>query len=183
MVDWDGIYKWQVYEQDKIGFDEQVDDVIKNYPDVWLDTYYILGNHDESFLRKTGGDVGKAISAVRRDMINLGFYDARIKLNGVDVNLHHWWGSMSYAKSYKPQKLMENINPKDQPDLFTSGHRHTALQMFYRKIHGFLPWAFLKENLLAKRFNLDNTVWWRIIELDIDETWGSRIRTEFITFK
>lgn len=180
IVDWDSVYSWQIYELEKLWFDEQVDYAVKNYPDVWLPTYAIAWNHDESFLKKTWWDVLKAISLLRKDIINLWFYDARIKLNGVDINLHHGWGSMSYAKSYKIQKLLENINPKDQPNMFISWHRHTALYMFYRKIHSFLPWAFLKENLLAKRFNLDNTIWWRIVEIDLDWKWWSKIKNEFI---
>lgn len=180
MVDGDSVYTWQVYEQEKIWFDAQLDDIIKHYPDVGLDTYFVGWNHDESFLRKTWWDIPRAISAIRRDLINLWFYDARIKLNGVDINIHHGWWSMSYAKSYKIQKLLENINPKDQPNVFAAWHWHTALYMFYRKIHSFLPWAFLKENLLAKRFNLDNTIGGRIVEVDIDEKWGSSINTEFI---
>lgn len=178
--DGDSVYFGQVYEQDKIWFDAQLEDIITRYPNVWKPTYFLQGNHEESFLKKTWWDIGKAISSVRRDLINLWFYDARIKLNGVDINLHHWGGSMSYAKSYKIQKLLENINPKDQPNVFAAWHWHTALYMFYRKIHSFLPWAFLKENLLAKRFNLDNTIGGRIVEVDIDEKWGSSINTEFI---
>ena len=64
------------------------------------------------------------------------FYDARIKLNGVDINAHSWW-NMSYAKSYKPQKLIENIDTRNQPDIFASGHWHDALYMAYRNIHSF----------------------------------------------
>lgn len=180
LVDWDNVYTGQIYELDKLWFDEQLQEIVKEYPNVWLDTYLLQGNHDESFLKKTWWDIGKAISMIRKDIINLGFYDARIKLNGVDINAHHWWGSMSYAKSYKIQKLMENINPKDQPNIFASGHRHTALYMFYRKIHWFLPWAFLKENLLAKRFNLDNTIGGWVIEVEIDEKGWTKIGMNFI---
>ncbi len=180
IVDWDSVYTGQIYEQDKIGFDSQLEDIIKSYPNIWLDTYFIGGNHDESFLKKTGWDISRAISEVRKDLINLGFYDARIKLNGVDINLHHGGWGMSYAKSYKIQKLLENIDPKNQPNVFAAGHRHTALYVFYRKIHSFLPWAFLKENLLAKRFNLDNTIGGWIIEVEIDKTGWTKIGMKFI---
>jgi hypothetical protein len=40
-------------------------------------------------LRAGNVDIGKMISNVRKDMIYLGFYNARIKLNGIDVDLHH----------------------------------------------------------------------------------------------
>ena len=32
LVDWDGVYKWQTYELEKIWFDAQLDDVVENYP-------------------------------------------------------------------------------------------------------------------------------------------------------
>lgn len=179
-VDWDNVYSGHVYELDKLWFDEQLNNVIDKYPNTWLPTYAISWNHDESFLKKSWWDILKAISLVRKDIINLWFYDARIKLNWIDVNLHHWWGSMSYAKSYKIQKLLENIDPKNQPNVFAAGHWHTAIYLFYRKIHSFLPGAFLKENLLAKRFNLDNTIWGWIIEIEIDEKWGSKIGMKFV---
>lgn len=179
-VDWDNVYTGHVYELDKLWFDEQLKNVIENYPDTWLPTYAISGNHDESFLKKSWGDILKAISLVRKDIINLWFYDARIKLNWVDVNLHHGGWSMSYAKSYKIQKLLENIDPNNQPNVFAAGHRHAAVYLFYRKIHSFLPGAFLKENLLAKRFNLDNTIWGWVVEIEIDEKWWSKIWMKFI---
>lgn len=179
-VDGDNVYTGQIYELENLWFDEQLKEVVKDYPNLWIPTYAISWNHDESFLKKSWWDILKAISMVRKDIINLGFYDARIKLNGVDINAHHWWGNMSYARSYKPQKLMENINPKDQPHIFASWHWHTALYMFYRKIHWFLPWAFLKENLLAKRFNLDNTIGGWVIEVEIDEKGWTKIWMNFI---
>lgn len=183
VVDGDNVYSGQAYDLAKHWYDEQLQEVIQKYPNIWLDTYFIEWNHDESFLKKTGGDIGKAISLIRKDLINLWFYDARIKLNGVDINLHHGGGSMSYARSYKIQKLLENIDVKNQPNVFASGHWHTALYMFYRKIHSFLPWAFMKENLLSKRFNLDNTIGGRIVEVEIDEKWWSKIGMEFLHIK
>jgi hypothetical protein len=113
-------------------------------------------------------------------MIYLGFYNARIKLNGIDVDLHHWaWGN-AYARSYKIQKMAENINPKDQRHIYAVGHRHTALYQFYRKMHLFLPWAFQRATLFSKRLGLDNTVWGWVIEIDIDKNGGTRINMEFI---
>ena len=89
IVDWTGVYHWQQFEQDKVWFEEQLQDLKDNYPDVWLPTYFIGWNHDEAYLKGNGVNICKAIETVRQDLINLWFYDARLKLNWIDINLHH----------------------------------------------------------------------------------------------
>lgn len=180
IVDGESVYNWQQFEQDGVWFEAQLQDIKDNYPDVWLPTYFIGWNHDEAYLKKNGVNICKAIETVRQDLINLGFYDARLKLNGIDINLHHWGGSLSYAKDYKMKKYLESLPVENQPDIFALGHYHTALYDLHRWIHGFMPGAFLKENLLAKRFNLDNVIGWWVIEIDKNEKGENRINMEFI---
>lgn len=63
-------------------------------------------------------NICRAIETVRQDLINLGFYDARLKLNGIDINLHHGGGSLSYAKDYKMKKYLDSMPVENQPDIF-----------------------------------------------------------------
>lgn len=182
IVDWDNVYAGQQFEQDKVWFEQQLDDIKQNYPNVWLPTYFIGGNHDEKFLKQNGINICKAIETVRQDLINLWFYDAKLKLNGIDINLHHWGGSLSYAKDYKMKKYLDSLPVEWQPDIFALGHYHTALYDLHRGIHGFMPWSFMKENLLSKRFNLDNTIGGWIIEVDKNEKGESRINMEYLKF-
>jgi hypothetical protein len=183
IVDGCDVYWGQQFEQDKVWFSEQLEDIKQNYPNVWLPTYFIWWNHDEAYLKKNGVNICKAIETVRQDLINLWFYDARLKLNWIDINLHHWGWSLSYAKDYKMKKYLESLPVEWQPDIFALWHYHTALYDLHRGIHWFMPWAFLKENLLAKRFNLDNTIWWWVIEIDKNEKGEDRINMEFIKLK
>lgn len=183
IVDWCDVYWGQQFEQDKVWFSEQLEDIKQNYPNVWLPTYFIWWNHDEAYLKKNWVNICKAIETVRQDLVNLGFYDARLKLNWIDINLHHWGWSLSYAKDYKMKKYLESLPVEWQPDIFALWHYHTALYDLHRGIHGFMPGAFLKENLLAKRFNLDNTIWWWVIEIDKNEKGEDRINMEFIKLK
>ena len=180
IVDWNDVYQWQQFEQDSVGFEAQLQDIKENYPNVWLPTYFIGWNHDEKFLKQNWINICKAIETVRQDLINLGFYDARLKLNGIVINLHHWWGSLSYAKDYKMKKYIDSMPVENQPDIFALWHYHTAFYDLHRWIHWFMPWAFLKENLLAKRFNLGNVIWGWIIEMDKNEKGENRINMEFI---
>ena len=180
IVDWEWVYNWQQFEQDKVWFEEQLSDLKKNYPNVWVPTYFIGGNHDEAYLKKNWVNICKAIETVRQDLINLGFYDARLRLNWIDINLHHGWWSLSYAKDYKMKKYLDSLPVENQPDIFALWHYHTALYDLHRGIHWFMPGAFLKENLLAKRFNLGNVIWGWIIEMDKNDKGESRINMEFI---
>ena len=184
LVDWSGhVFKWQMYELENVWYDEQLKTAVNDYPYYWdIKTYVVGWNHDESFLKENWANIIKNIANLRDDIIDMGFYDARIKLNGVDINAHHWGWNMSYAKSYKPQKLIENIDTRNQPDIFASWHRHDALYMAYRNIHSFLVWSFLKQNLLAKRFNLGTVIWWRIVEVNLKDDWSSDIEMKFIEY-
>ena len=182
LVDWCGVYKWQQFEQSWVWFTDQLTDVKDNYPNVWLPTYFIGWNHDENFLKANGVNICKAVEQVRQDLVNLWFYDARLKLNGIDINLHHGGGSLSYAKDYKMKKYLDSLPVEWQPDIFALGHYHTALYDLHRWIHWFMPWSFMKENLLAKRFNLGNTIWGWIIEIEKDKNWKSRLNMEYVKF-
>lgn len=182
LVDWNNVYKWQQFEQSWVGFAAQLQDVKENYPDVWLPTYFIGWNHDEAYLKWNGVNICKAIETVRQDLINLWFYDARLKLNWIDINLHHWGWSLSYAKDYKMKKYLDSLPVENQPDIFALGHYHTALYDLHRWIHWFMPWSFLKPNLLSKRFNLWNTIWWWIIEIEKDEKGKSKLNMEYMKF-
>lgn len=180
IVDGTGVYKGQQFEQDKVWFTEQLKDLKENYPNVWIPTYFIWWNHDEAYLKGNWVNICKAIETVRQDLINLWFYDARLRLNWIDINLHHWGGSLSYAKDYKMKKYLDSLPVEWQPDIFALWHYHTALYDLHRGIHGFMPWAFLKENLLAKRFNLGNTIGGWVIEIDKNEKGQSKLNMEFI---
>ena len=184
LVDGTGhVFKGQVYELENVGYDEQLKTVVNDYPSYWnIKTFVVWWNHDESFLKENWANIIKNIAHLRDDIIDMGFYDARIKLNGVDINAHHWWKSQAYAKSYHLQKLIENIDPRNQPHVFASWHRHDALYTAYRNIHSFLPGAFLKQNLLAKRFNLWNVIWGWIVEVNINSDGSSIIQMKFIEY-
>jgi predicted phosphodiesterase len=180
IVDGSDVYKGQQFEQSEVWFSNQLQDITQNYPNVWIPTYFIWWNHDEAYLKGNWVNICKAIETVRQDLINLWFYDARLRLNWIDINLHHWGGSLSYAKDYKMKKYLDSLPVEWQPDIFALWHYHTALYDLHRWIHGFMPGAFLKENLLAKRFNLDNTIWGWIIEIDKNEKGQSKLNMEFI---
>lgn len=182
LVDGANVYSGQQFEQDAVWFEDQIKLVKEKYPDVGLPTYYIWWNHSESYLKWGWADITKAISLVRDDLKNLWFYDATLKINGITIQLRHWWWGSSYALDYKLNKFIDKIPAWKEPDIFALWHYHQALYALHRDIHWFLPWSFLKENMLSKRFQLWNTVWWWIVEIEKDAKWRSKINMEYMKF-
>ena len=180
LVDWCGVYKGQQFEQSEKGFDEQVEKVVKDYPKVWVPTYFIGWNHDQSYLTSSGADISRVISSLRDDLIDLWYYDATLNINWISIQIQHggWW--TSYSPDYKLLRYIDSIQSGEEPDIFGLGHYHRAIHSLHRWIHGFMPWAFLKKNLLAKRFKFPNVIGGWIIDIDKDETWRKKLTATFI---
>ena len=182
LVDWIGVDKWHNFELAKHWADDQLKDVVENYPLIdWIDTHFIWGNHDESLLKLVWYDILKQVELLRKDMHFLWRYDATIEINGIKTELHHWGWWNAYSISYKPQKYLETIDPKAQPNVFLEWHFHSSLYMFYRKIHTFMVASFQKPTLFSTRMKFWNTRWWRIIEVRLDNDWWTKINLEFIS--
>lgn len=180
LVDWCWVYRWQQFEQSEKGFDEQVEKVVKDYPNVWLPTYFIWGNHDESYLKNSWADITRVIDSLRDDLVNLGYYDWLLNINWITIQIQHGGGGNSYSKDYKLQRYIDSIEAGQEPDIFGLWHYHQAIHTLQRWIHGFMPWAFLKKNLLAKRFRFPNVIGWWIIDITKDECGRKRLVATFL---
>lgn len=132
------------YEVYTVSADEMVDDVIRNYPvRDGITTYFITGNHDASIYKHIGYDIGRAIADKRHDMIYLGKDCAKVNLTpNCVLELRHPWDGVSYATSYKLQKMIESMESDSKPNIIAVGHYHKQLYMFYRNVHGLLTGCF-----------------------------------------
>jgi predicted phosphodiesterase len=183
ITDWYNVYKWQIFELLNVSFDDQLKYVSEKYPKIeGKNTYLIQGNHDESWLQQAGIDFGKALEKLRPDIINLWFYYAKLGLNNINIWLQHWWWSTPYAVSYHIQKYMERIPKTSDLDAFVMWHYHRELFMMYRDMMAMLPWAFLKEWLLAKRFKMGNNLAGAILEIEKDENGKCKFNPSFIKY-
>ena len=88
----ENVYRGQVYEIYAHGFEAQANEVIKNYPQFkGVTTYFILGNHDLSFAKRAGANIGRRISEYRDDLVYLGNESADVKLGRdsvIDIKTH-----------------------------------------------------------------------------------------------
>ncbi len=155
-----GVYRGQEFELKMMGQDEQVDYVVANYPKrKGINTYFITGNHDLRQYENGGIDVGKPIAQRRDDMKYLGQVEAKVMLpNEVTLDLLHPGGNNAYALSYKAQRMINNLTPKELPDILCFGHYHTAFYMHYRDINFLQVPSFKDQGLWEKRQGLNPVI-------------------------
>jgi len=180
LVDGCNVYKGQQFEQSEVWYQDQVKKVVRDYPNIWVPTYFIGWNHDESYLKSSWADITRTIDWLRDDLVNLGYYDAILNINNIKLQLQHWAGGSSYSPDYKLLRYIDTIKAWEEPDIFALWHYHRAIHSLHRWIHGFMPWAFLKRNLLAKRYKFPNIIGGWIIDITKDETGKKRLTATFI---
>lgn len=134
------VYRGQVYELFRQGADEAMEYAIAHYPKRdGITTHVIAGNHDLSFLASDGLDIIKAICGRRDDLNYLGHYSATVTFGKLKVGVHHGEGGVSYARSYKLQKLIEQLAPENKPHIFVLGHYHISCELpMYRNVYGIM---------------------------------------------
>lgn len=153
-VDGNGnVYKGQIYEMFCVGFDAQRDYMVENYPrEEGVETMMIAGNHDHSYIKDGGADILEAVAREREDITYLGVYGAYLDLGPLSIYLMHSDAGGAYARSYKPQKIIEGFSPEGKPHIVAIGHWHTALYIpAYRNVEGFTLPAFQSQTPYLKR--------------------------------
>ena len=135
-----------IFEQDAIGFDNQLEKAVKEFSklgDTGKPIYYITGNHEHNtFVRGAGVEFGK-IFQLRLDKKGyenyyMGNGEANIKLEtGSKIKLLHPDGGTAYAISYKSQKIIESLQGTGEklPDVTLIGHFHKSEYIPYQGVH------------------------------------------------
>ena len=185
----DGYYKNRpehVYELFKIGFDEQADYIIDNYPQrPGIKTAFILGNHDLTHIKNGGSNIGIRITASRPDMEYLGLSNAKIGLTpNCILEVNHPGDGSQYALSYSAQKLVDSMSGGEKPKILLNGHHHKAFYMpVYRNIHVLEVGAFEAQTPFMKGKKIAAHLGGWICEAHVDEE-GTvyRFGAEFFPF-
>ena len=76
--------------------------------------------------------------------------------------LRHGTGGSAYAKSYKLQKYLDNIDTEERPHILQMGHIHQAFYMKQGKTHCFQTSCLqdLTPYCRSLRFSNDKSCWW-----------------------
>lgn len=185
ILDGHKVYRGQEFELRDVGFEAQMNGVVKNSPSE-VDTFFITGNHDASFKNAAGVPVGSCLGERVPRYRFLGEEQARVRWetpNGkFELMLIHPGGGSSYALSYRPQKIVESLEGGTKPDMLAIGHYHKAEFMpSYRNVAVLQAGTFQKQTPFMARQGLAAHVGGWIVEVYVGD--GHKvIKAEFVAF-
>lgn len=167
----DGMYlnrPQHIYELRCVGFDEHLDYVVNKYPHFSGKTFFIGGNHMDTYFKNGGSDMGKAISREREDLVYLNPDTADLKIGKVGIHMHHGGGGRSYSLSYKLQRYVETLPQDKKIDIVMQGHFHNAMYMYYMGKHCFQVGALEDDTPFSRSMGFKNekSCYWVDIEVD-----------------
>lgn len=168
-------------------FEDQRDFAIASYPKrEGVTTHIIGGNHDlEGAFGRIGADPVRGVALQRPDMNYLGPYSAWVELpNGAFMHVLHGKGGMSYAYSYRAQKIVEGYGQGRKPGALLLGHYHVQGNFSPRSVHTMFPACFEWQSVqFGARLGLRPTVGFHVVEARLgDDGTIVRWRPEFFQF-
>lgn len=176
------------YENYRQGADEHIKEIIKNYPmREGITTHFITGNHDASFRKLCGLDIGEQIQHKRKDMNYLGRDVSTIFITpNISMMLRHPWSGSAYALSYRPQKIIEAMESSyiTKPTILGIGHFHKMEYLFYHGVHCFQTGCFQSPTPFTdgKGISVSMGGWVVTLEIDKDTETLLSITPKAITF-
>lgn len=186
------VYPGQEWELVDRGWEEQLDRLSSEYPlHVGIHTSFITGNHDHSFKKPIGINVGDKISALRPDLHFIAEDQGRVVFkakSGAEwiVDLLHPGGGTAYALSYHPQKIVESLSGGTKPNMIAIGHYHKAeLIPQYRNVVTIQSGTFESQTPFMKRKHLAAHVGGWIVEVvagAAPECLVNTVKAQFISF-
>jgi predicted phosphodiesterase len=183
-VDGEKVYRGQEYELFIHGADAQRDYAIKNLPHIkGVKTYMISGNHCASFWSVSGYNIIQAICDARDDLVFLGDNYATYMIGRIKIAIMHGDGGVAYARSYKLQKIIEQIAPENKPHMLLLGHYHVEdLQPMYRNVVGIMLGCFQAQTPYLARKGLYPELGGWIVEFGVNDKGFTNIKYEHIPF-
>lgn len=127
------IYADTLFLQDTM---RQVDYIVKHYPSVdGMKTYFITSSKDEKHLKSNKIDIGKRISAVRDDMIYLGFNSCTVNIDKTSLLLFNSKLGKTYTVSYRAQQQVDSFRSEDKPNILLYGGLLQMEKFNYRNVN------------------------------------------------
>lgn len=165
------VHRGAVYEQYAHGGKAQAAECVAQYPrSANGRTRFIEGNHDAWYTENSGIDVSDLITAKRPDLQYLGYYSAFVELGPIRFLLQHGAkGGGPYGKSYKPQRLLEQLEPveRERTHVALYGHWHTDLYLgSYQGLFGFSLPCFKAQDRFGRTLGRAPVIGGLILEIE-----------------
>ncbi len=162
VTDGENMRPWQKYNLVVQGFDSVVEYCANEWPTSKLKTYFIGGNHDQTYFNSIGADICQAIADKRKDLKYLGMNEANIPLqpayidmilkgeeppaDAAWIRIRHPAKGTAKGQSYQPQSHIEAARSEFKPQVLIIGHYHKLDYLFERNIHCFQAGTFEKQS-------------------------------------
>ena len=190
VLDGFGVYRGQEFEVHKVGWQQQRDWFGEQMPrEAGVTTHFVTGNHDASYKKASGVDVGSELADRRADWSYIGEDTGVVTLynqrgDAYRVLLLHPDGGTAYALSYKLQKIIESLTGGEKPDMLVIGHYHKLeLLPNYRNVVGVQAGCFQDQTLFMRRKPTPAHVGGWFFEVDLHRPEHQvHVRPEFVTF-
>jgi len=185
LTDGDKMYRGQEYELYAIGAEQQLKATKKNYPSYQdITTFFITGNHDLSYQRSNGIDIGEHID--REDLVYLGQEEADIMVGGKNkaiLRLVHPSKGTAYALSYHTQKYIESLSGGKKPHVLLVGHYHKAEYLpCYRNVFAVQTGTLQSQTSFMRRKNLAAHIGGWILDFHINKFGITQMNAKFIPY-
>lgn len=183
----DGYYPTRpssVLEQNAVGFQEQLRKVCKEYPKYeGVTTYFITGNHDQTYMRNGMADIGDVLSEMRADMVHLGLNFGRLWVAPkVSVSLIHPNDGSSYNPASKIKEIIDR-NPKRRSNVMLIGHYHKFASTKHNGCYGYLVPSFQNQTSFMADSNLSSEVAGMVFTLKVDNKGNiTTVTTEYVDY-
>ena len=184
LCDGGNMYRGHEFELINHGVQAQVECCLNTYPRIeGITTHFITGNHDLSFYKSVGVDIGEILMDKRKDFDYLGREEADINIQGILLRLAHPGKGTSYAVSYQIQKMIESITGGTKPNILAVGHFHKAEVLpLIRNITAIQTGTTQSQTPFMRRNSLAAHLGGWILEFWVNGKEIVRIKTEFIPF-
>ncbi len=184
--DWlQGVYSKRKFTQavHAYGADAQVAYAAAVYPKADVPTYGITGNHDDTFYIDSGANTLRQLAALREDIIYLGQDACHLTIDGLRIYLIHPEGGGSYAKTYRPQKVVEALPRDKEVQLALIGHFHNRASFDWQDMEVIMLPCFQGQYGWLVRKALYPSIGGVILDIWYDGDSITRITQEFVRYK
>ncbi len=175
LVDGTGVYQGQPAEVFLHGADDQLHYAVDVFPNIGVPGYMITGNHDDSFLKKSGTHIVKRFCELRDDYTYVGDYGGMVEISGVKIEMYHGAGGITENPWSKLRKKVQGMAPNKLPDILLSGHWHQPAYLKYRGVSIFSCASFAGQTSYLNRLGIVTEVGGMVLEIVQNEA-GEIIR-------
>lgn len=190
VVDGGRMHRDQEFELFKHGADAQATYAAEVFPKLTdakgkaLPTYIIGGNHDASAWNDAGANVLGHLASARKDLHFLGAPAATFHFGPLRIYMMHPDGGPSYARSYRLQKIVEQLAPDDKPHILLAGHWHVSGHVpGYRNVEAFALPCFQAQTAYLKRKGLAPVIGGVLFEAFYDDHGMQDLTTRWVLYR